>query len=438
MIQVFRKPIKNLPVGGEVGCPSEAVSETSFPSVNAYSPVFCCGFGCGTFRTGSQSTYYHWEKAANNTAHEACLTFDSTLKRTGNYSLRFNQTAQEVQAVCSQFLTGYYPPYFQKYIVRIYLRFRTLPTSDTFLMFVSQASNSFTVGLAFKQSDSKLYAALSSNFTPSTFGASGAAVTTDVWYRIDLKIDFASGAKVVDAQVDGVALGGVTSSSTATDGLRFRLGSPTAITADFNFADCVISQTLADYPWGAGIVRTFIPRCDGVHNTGTSGTFRKGSGSGTIITNSTPDAFDLIDEIPLDDATPDTLDAIAQTLAGSTNYTEHRFGPIASENHPTVAPRAVEVLATYHQGGTGSGNSTIKLNDNGTENTVLATGQNSGVTTIRTARKHYKDPPSGLGGWKVDGQSGNFKQLKLRFGYSSDANPIQYLDGIIVEAEFPE
>jgi hypothetical protein len=95
----------------------------------------------------------------------------------------------------------------------------------------------------------------------------------------------------------------------------------------------------------------------------------------------------------------------------------------------------VDVIVVYHQENTGTGNSTMKLVDNGTENTVLAFSA-AGATAARYARKMYANPPSGLGGWKTTGTNGNFNALRHRFGYSTDGSPDQYLDGVMIEAEF--
>lgn len=429
-MQVFRRPMRSLEI---VGCPAEAGSETSHLATNTFTPVFCCGFECGT--ENENPGLSHWVFTANNPAHEAAMTFDTTIKRTGLRSLRFNLSSQECNALCRQFYISTYPPYFKKYITRFYIYFTTLPSADTFLAFVSEASNGFTMGLAFKQSDSKLYVSYNTvGLTPSTFGTTGIAVTTGIWYRIDLKLDAASGAKTLDAKVNGVDVGGLTSTSTGTDGQGFRLGPGATISGDWYYDDFIASQTLADYPFGEGYVTGHIPRCDGSHNAGTN-LFRVGS-SGMILDNSVIDSYQYIDDVPLEDATATAGDFINQFNAGSSNYMEWRFGPMPGVAHPTIPPRAVEVALCYHQENTGAGNSTFKINDNGTEDTVLATGQVAGVTSVRTVRKHYANPPTGLGGWKVDGQSGNFKQLKFRFGYSSDASPDQYLDSVMVEAEF--
>lgn len=388
----------------------ESGGET-YPPLNSKTPVFVCGFECGQLGGVGQ----HWDLTGT-------VSIGTGTVRSGSRAARFNPSG--ASAALSRSVTPTVS------VHRFYIRFASLPTGDIYIFHA--ANSTARLGVAFKSSDSKLYCATGS--TPSV-GATGVSVTTGVWYRIDVKLDQTAGAKVVDAKVDGTDLAQKTSSDAGAPSV-IRLGYTVTYTADFYIDDYITSETGADYPFGAGYVNHFVPVSDGAHSTGTAGNFKTGA-AGSNITDATTDSYQLIDDVPLDDTTPDAddyINAAADTGAGS-NYVEHVFGPASGISTPASAPRAVEVIVAYHQAGTGSGNCSFKLNDNGTED-IITSLSGAGVTTIRYARKHYANPPSGLGGWKASGTNGNFNNLRHRFGYSSDSNPDQYFDCAMIEAEF--
>jgi hypothetical protein len=234
-------------------------------------------------------------------------------------------------------------------------------------------------------------------------------------------------------------LGGLSGYSGTAGADAFTWGAVSnSLTTTYFTDDWIISNTAADYPIGAGSVYPYVPTSDGSHNVTHAGDFIKGS-AGANITNATTDSYQLVDDFPMDDTTPDTDDyvsAVADTGGGS-EYVEHVFGIAGGLTGPATAPRAVEVAVAYHQASTGTGNSTFKLNDNGTESTIFAFNA-AGVTTTKYARKHYATAPTG-GAW-ISGSSGNgaFGNLRHRFGYSTDGNPDQYFDCAMVEAEFAD
>lgn len=378
-------------------------------------PAFCCGLECGQLGSVGQ----HWSTANGG-------SIDTGTVRSGSRSFKFTWTSNAGQSTCvlaAATIT----------VARFYIRFSTLPSANTFVAYVGNTATD-RIGVAFKQSDSKLYCG---SGTTIAFGATGVAVTTGVWYRIDVKLDQTSGAKACDAQVDGSALGQKTNTGT-TAATVFTIGTPATITATYFYDDFIISNTSGDYPIGPGYVNHFIPASDGTHSTGTAGNFISGT-AGANITDSTTDSHLLVDEVPLDGTTPTANDFIAihNDTGATSNYVEHVFGPASGISTPSTAPRAVEVIAAHHQAGTGTGDCIFKLNDNGTEDAYLTRSAVAGVTTIKYARKHYATAPTG-GAWIVTSGAGNFNNLRHRFGYSNDANPDQYFDCVMVEAEFAE
>jgi hypothetical protein len=261
--------------------------------------------------------------------------------------------------------------------------------------------------------------------------ALGYPVTTGVWYLVDVKVDMTINPTLIDVSVNGVALPQATSPNSGTF-TSWSSGNNTSFTADFFIDDFVCSNTLGDYPIGAGAVYHFVPTSDGTHNVAGAADFKRGA-AGTDILNSTTDSYLLIDEVPMDDTTADTDDYInAIAPPNATDYVEHVFGPAPGVPTPIHPPRAVEIAIAHHQFGTTSGNCQFRLNDNGTEDTILSLSGN-GVTTIRYARKHYANMVAApVGPWTLP----RFQNLRHRFGFTSDANPDQYFDCAMIEAEF--
>lgn len=317
-------------------------------------------------------------------------------------------------------------------VARFYIQFATLPDIDTLLANMAGGNG---IGVGFKVSDNTIRPA--SNVTGPVFGATGVVVTTGVWYRIDVRVDVSANPWLVDVQVDGVA---TTQHTVATSpGLTSLTLCTTVVgTADMFFDDVLVSNTFADYPLGAGYVNHFVPTADGTHNVAGAADFRRGDTT-TDILNSTTNAYLLVDDVPLDDTTPDADDHIRIVApANNTDYVELVFGPAPGISTPTTGPRSVEVICEVFAAGTGLSDEIIKLNDNGTVDNIYDGTQVAGVTTGTYKRKHYATPPTG-GSWVVGGGgNGDFNDLRLRYGYATDANPDKSLMCAMIEAEFAE
>jgi hypothetical protein len=389
----------------------------SLTDPNPKSLVHACGFECGQLGAEGQ----HWVIATGT------ATISTSTVRSGDRSLRLNPSAAAINI--SSLIS---PPTI--HVARFYIYFTTLPSADTQLYRIATATGPPSLGLGFHQSSGELRCSRGSNTFNST--GSGVSVTTGQWYRIDIKIDSTSGAKTCDASVNGSALGQVTGSDTEAPA-AIRICNSTTASGDWFYDDVIMSQTSGDYPLGAGHVHHFIPVSDGTHNTGAAGNFLTGA-AGANITNATTTSYQLIDEVPLDDVTVDTNDYI--NLAGTaptTEYVEHVIGPASGISTPTVGPRGVEIIYGYASQSTGVGAHILKINDNGTEDTVNSFS-GAGQTTNRYARKHYVDPPTAASAWTVASGNGNFNDLRTRFGYSTDGNPDQYLTCLMIEAEFSD
>jgi len=314
------------------------------------------------------------------------------------------------------------------YVYRFKVNFSVLPNSVVMLAGIKNA------GAYFNSADGKIYAGTLN----TELGATGVTVSTSTTYYVDVRVNSSANPWLVDVQVSGAACGQRSTAAGADTGASaVRMGfAINTTTATATFDDFTLSTTSADYPIGDGFVNQFIPASDGTHNVAGAADFQR-TLTGTDILNATTTAFQLIDDIPLESgASVDWINMIAPPNA--TDYVECIFGPAPGISTPTSAPRAVEVIAGIHQAGTGTGNMEIRLNDNGTTDAVYTATTVAGVTSVVFKRKHYATAPSG-GAWTVTSGNGNFNNIRVRFGSPAavDANPDQYLDGIMIEADFP-
>ena len=382
-------------------------------------PVFCCGFECGQFGSVGQ----HWSTLGSG------ASVSTSTVRSGARSIRLNlSAAQSPNSVSTTMVSSG-----TVLVGRFYVYFTTLPTIDYRILNVNTANETNSGNVLFKSSDSKIYAA-----NNTTTGSTGVSVTTGVWYLIDFYFNCTANPRTMDVQVNGVACGQSTNAIAASTITQFFLFGTTGVTTVDVFADDVIvSQTSGDYPIGAGYVNHFVPTADGTHNVAGAADFRRGNTT-TDITNATTNAYLLVDDVPLDDTTPDTDDHIRIVAPpNATDYVECIYGPAPGISTPTKAPRAVEVIAEFFAAGTGAADEIIKLNDNGTVDDVYNGTGVAGTTTGIYKRKHYATPPTG-GAWTVVSGAGNFNNIRFRYGYASDANPDKSLMCTMIEAEFAE
>jgi len=375
------------------------------------SPTFCCGFECGA--SGA-----HWTLTG-------AITFDTTIKRTGNRSLRIQNAAAGANATFA--IAGNIA------IIRCYLYFSSLPAVDVNLVSVYN-STTHLGGARFESSDGKIYARSALND-----GSTGILIMVDRWYRIDIKVNTSNNPWTTDVSVDGDNCGQATNPVAATSYDAIFLHRVSAGSSNYTgyCDDLILSQTLADYPIGNGLIQPYTVTSDGTHNIAGGGDFQRGNTAVDIL-NATTTAFQLIDDVPLPSGAVDEADnwrGVAPANA-ATDYVEGLFGPASGVPTPKVAPRAVEVILAHHQISTTVGQMQVRLNDNGTLDTTFDTGAAAGVTTYRYARKHYASGPAGA--WVIGGGgNGDFTDLRVRF-LAQDANPDQCLDAIMIEAEFPE
>jgi hypothetical protein len=369
-------------------------------------PVFCCGFECGVFASSA-----HFSSSGGTP------TVDTTTFRTGLGALRCNPTATQeyVRRPTSSDVTT-------RHVGRFYIRFATLPSADCGLNYYGTLTTGPNV--RFKQSDSKIYAAVG-----TTFGATGVAVTTGQWYRIDYDFNVnIAGNDACDVQVDGSACGQATGAGTSTSDSRFELGIRDTCTADIYIDDFLLSATAADYPLGAGHVNSYIPNADGTHNVAGANDFE--FASGTDITNATTTANTVIARRPL--PTSEAADYIEGTAPpNATDYVEWQY----EDSTEGAAPRAVEaIIAVTDATGAGTYDITVTLREHaGGTSANIVTGTGSGGATVRYHRAHFATVPGTADAWTET----KFNALRSRF-LVSDASPDPRINAAMLEAEWAE
>lgn len=380
-------------------------------------PELCCGFECGG--------YFHF--IADDGFGASSFSTTPGFVRSGSRSLRVHLVApfEPGGIIVSGFSSD------TRHVGRVYMYFQTLPSADCVLVAFGTGQEGPLV--RFKQSDSKIYAAVGTGN-----GTAGVSVVTAQWYCVDYNfLKNSAGSDFSDVQVDGIATSQATGVGSDPVSLVDKMGLQSICAGQVFLDDLLISSTAADYPLGEGSVGCFVPVSDGTHNIAGASDFEIGTG-GVDITNATTDAFELVNDIPLPTTTVgnDAINMIAPPNA--TDYVECVFGPAPGTSAPTVAPRAVEVIVAIQQAGTGLGNIEIRLNDNGTNDVMYTATGVAGATQPIYKRKHYPSGPAGA--WVIGGGgNGDFTDLRVRFGSPSalDVNPDQYFGAIMIEAEFP-
>lgn len=381
------------------------------------SSIFCCGFEEGILSSDSP----HWLLAGD-------VSISTSTVRSGKYSARFAPASSGAAIYFQQ--TAIVPIVS---VHRYYIYFEALPNQNTFVFYAEH--NTSRLGVVFKSADSKLYTSSGESPTPA---GTGFAVTTGEWYQIDIVVDQTSGARTLDAQVNSNLLSQATNTGAHPIG-EPRLGPHNATTTGVWYVDDYsMDDDAGNYPIGVGFINGFIPSQDGTHNIAGANQFERGT-TGTDITNATTDAYQLIDDVPMDVSPPSADDYVSAIApANATDYVEVKFAIIPGGATPEVGPRAVEVIVATHETNNNVGNSRLALVDNATVDDVK-NDTRAGVTAIRHSRKHYIEPPSAAVAWHVagDNSDGDFLNLRMRF-YSSDANPDQHWDGALIEADFGE
>ena len=363
-------------------------------------PVITCGFECGLLGYG------HVAIGAGPGS------ISTTTFRNGGRALRIHPASQPCY--------GYFgSDNVAVKVCRVAVKWDVLPNAKCQVATTEAIGPYVWVGAWFNPADSKIYAGVDVDH----LGATGVAVATGQWYAIDFRANLSANPWLIDVRVNGVPCGQLSYAAAATTANEVFLGNIESVTQDAYYDDFLLSDTAADFPLGDGKVLGFMLTSDGSHNVSGTNFIRNAAGTTILITDT--NVYTLVDETPMGQGS----DFVNQAKTAATEYVEHCFANTAEAS----PPRGVEVLLARHEAGTQTCASTFKLRDNlgGIDDVVLA-HNGAGNTTLRYTRKHYPQRPGGLGAWTVAA----FNDLRFRFGFSTDATPDVYFDGVIIEAEW--
>lgn len=376
------------------------------------SGVVCCGFECETAVVSGVTVppgHMQLETVYATASHS------TTIARNGGRSLRLNPSNQTSGA----FLVSNYNQTVQ--IGRVYIYFASLPTTSTSLIYTNAIFGFAALGIGYHQPSGEIRT-FTGNLN-NLFGASGVAVTTGIWYCVDYRFDNTAGAKTADGRVDGAVLAQKTTTNPTTFVDTIHLGTFANKTFDIYYDDFFAHPDETLYPLGAGYTKLYLPSADGAHNT--QGCFS--------ISDGETGSYTLIDEIPMDVGVPSSGDSIIQTAANTSAYVEHLFSPVGGA--PSGNPRGVDLVFTGHSNDTVGGNysdgfwkmvsgSKVLKTQGLTSTSIVDSISCSFISTISSANFN----------WTLD----KLNNLKIRFGFSTDADPGFHYDGAAIEAEFPE
>lgn len=334
----------------------------------------------------------------------------------GNRALRINTTAASGYWVKN--VEGTNPNII---VMRARIRFATLPSVNTALMFVDPSSNG---GIGYNATDQKFC-----TFVAGAFSAGGGIViSTGQWYLIDCKIDISTGTWTIDGFQDGNSLPQASDGQTATVATQYKLGtnfhSPTM---DVFFDDFVVSHVSGDYPLGDGKVLAYSPDSVGTHNLDASPSnafFSDVGGTETAIQNSDTTSYQRLDDVPLD---ADEEHIVLQNNAGLTaaHYLEYGF----TDSVESADIWGVRSYVVVRQDAAANCQIEARLREGGSE-TSLYSGDING--TGRDYRgKTLSTKPSG-GAWTLSA----FNSSLLRFGYTTDADGRIKFDSAMLEVAY--
>jgi hypothetical protein len=385
-------------------------------SPNPVAGVICCGFECGVAGAVDSAIM----SAHFNSNPDAETTSTSTaIARNGGRSLRLNPTNKRARVHVKQNWNQ------TVQIGRVYVYFASLPTGNTGIVHTGEAFPNAVLGIGYHASTGTLRTFWGNILTDARFASSGISVTTGQWYLIDYRFDNTVGAKTADGRVDGVALAQKTSANADDYIDSIYLGSMAAnATFDIYFDDFFAHPDETLYPLGAGYTKAYIPSADGAHNTQ----------SCFSIADAETGSYTLIDDLPMDAGFTTPANSIIQSTSNTAAYVEHLFSPVGGA--PSGNPRAVDILVScYASDGAPANISTgfWKMILGGKEKASFGQSFFTGDDTSVTFR--YQSYVNGGGfTWTLD----KLNNLKLRFGYSPDADPDFHYDGAVIEAEFAE
>jgi len=338
-------------------------------------PVFACGFEC--------QSVAHW--GAN-----AYVTVQNTYARNSGYALRLTTSGQ----------TGYLERIFdatsQVVVFRAYVYLLTA-ASEAAPLFHVYATSGYDAYVMYDLAQQKFSVGNGTTHTLSTELA-----YTGQWYRFDVKVDGRNNPVLIDWAIDGTDQTQHSVVNAATTYGRLRICHAGGATShDTVFDDVVVSQTLDDYPLGAGeIVGYRVTTTSGTHNQ-TTGDLQNEASSNVSDADSSGGK--------VNEAAPDTTSYVKQVVARSTTYWEG----IYDTSGATQAPRSVEQVVATRAVSAGANDQKAQLYDGSSAADAYALTSTPN-TSLTVHRKMWAAAPS-TGAWTL----GKLQAARIRWGFGT-------------------
>lgn len=393
--------------------------------MNPANAKFLCGAECGIATTGTLSAgTEHWASIINT----ATVVTSGPTPMRSTRCFRFNPSAVGIQ-LNHTFATAIAAP--ATVVARFYVYFATLPSGDTNIFQPSPASGS-AAGVVFVASDSTLRARAAGGNA-----ASGAAVTTGVWYRVDVKIVYDT-TDTCDISVDGVAQTQRSGAGSSRTCVNVIIGNVSAVTADFYMDDIVVSGTSGDFPIGAGTVAGLYPSADRTnsaanptdgnkgHLYSATSDFGKGASGGSAVgaQNAESTSWQSLAN-PL--STTIGSNWIADLVGTSA---EHMMWELADLPSDALTINGVFLVATCHAASATTCQHRMVLGDgSGAVSYPFALDLSETTITVPTIILTTDNIGNA---WTVSGVNA----CTIGFGDSTDVNPDPYLDGVCLEVDY--
>lgn len=359
--------------------------------------------------TGVATTAQLWE-SVDGTPGISTTTF-----RNGSAALEISAAAATAEAV-----TWTPAAATRRLIGSLYFRMTNLPTGGDFRI---TSAVTTAGGQIIKVTTAGVLVA-----EPAGNGAdqvNGPTINTGQWYRLEFDYDTSGTQHTIAWRVDGVAqtTATTTDSPGAQDMTNVRFG--TTATAHTNavtvhYDDAVFSYTAADYPLGEYKVLGYKPNADADITQVGAGAFVDAAAA--AISGANP-AWDNL----LDIGNASATTRVEQTAVAGTGYIE-----VDMENSAEATdPAAVTFLAAMRADSATQTNGQVQVNDGGTLDTFTGLIDPSETTNVNIWKTRATRPNGGTA-WT----DAAFDALKMRFGYSTDANPDVWFVGLMLEAAF--
>ena len=377
-------------------------------------PIFITGAEAGIVTAGAAGLTPVWDQVS-----AAGRSIDTVVYHSGLRSYKFNPSSAEAWVQKTNISTT-------RLVATFALYFPSLPTGYVYLWQFTDSQGSIAIYWDYTTSK------LATQIGTGTARSSSMTLNAATWYVIDIDANTSGATATASWRVNGVAQTQATNVQASASMTALTLGLH-SITNSFsaNFDDIVLSYTAGDYPIGSASddgysvkVLGFSPNVDGVHDF-TADDFKYNAAGGSILVTAI-DVYTYVDERPIDNGGDFINNAVSR--ASNTKYVQVGF----EDTTETGNALGLEVVSSQHAASASANNAAMNLNDNNTISAVYALTDIS-QTSLIFHSKQFATAPSTSSAWTQE----RINALLLRWGYSTDANPDAYLDGVILEIAYP-